>query len=120
MAIWRYSLRWGLPHRPCPGTHELAAAEVPAGWPCPPEIEALWKPGSGYVVSIDFGHSASGVRRWSNEAKSRARLRNLAERLQRQAPLFADEFFARETAQRPGYYAGETVLRPIEGSPDAQ
>ena len=35
------------------------------------------------------------------------RHRNLAARLQRQAPLFADELFARETAQRQGYFQGE-------------
>ncbi len=52
--LWRYSLRWGLPHRPCPGPHELAAAEVPAGQQCPPEVANLWRPGTGYVVCIDF------------------------------------------------------------------
>lgn len=107
--MWRYSLRWGLPHTPCPGAFELAAAEVPPGDPCPAAVEALWKPGAGYVISIDFQQPEGAMRRWSKEAKARVRQRNLAARLQRQAPLFADELFARETARRPAYYAGETI-----------
>lgn len=107
--MWRYSLRWGLPHRPCPGPFELAAAEVQPGQPCPPAVAALWKPGAGYVVSIDFQQPESAMRRWSQEAKARARRRNLAARLQRQAPLFADELFTRETTRRPAYYAGENI-----------
>ena len=108
--MWRYSLRWGLPHTPCPGAFELAAAEVPPGDPCPAAVEALWKPGAGYVISIDFQQPEGAMRRWSKEAKARVRQRNLAARLQRQVPLFADELFSRETARRPAYYAGETVL----------
>lgn len=107
--MWRYSLRWGLPHTPCPGAFELAAAEVPSGDPCPAAVEALWKPGAGYVISIDFQQPEGAMRRWSKEAKARVRQRNLAARLQRQVPLFADELFSRETARRPAYYAGETV-----------
>lgn len=107
--MWRYSLRWGLPHTPCPGAFELAAADVPPGDPCPAAVEALWKPGAGYVISIDFQQPEGAMRRWSKEAKARVRQRNLAARLQRQVPLFADELFSRETARRPAYYAGETV-----------
>ena len=40
LARWRYSVRWALPHLPGPGPRELAAAEVDAGAPCPPEVEA--------------------------------------------------------------------------------
>lgn len=99
-TAWCYSLRWCLSHQPCPGAYEIDAAEMAAG----------------YVAGIDFGQSASGVRRWSKEAKSRMRLRNnLTERLQRQAPLYADESFARETAQCPGYYAGENVQQSPGG-----
>lgn len=114
---WRYSLRWGFPHRPCPGAFELAAAEVPPGAPCPPEVAALWKPGTGYVVCLDFQQPDTAPRRWSKEAKARVRKRNLAAQLKRKVPLFADELFARETALRPAYYAGETVQpHPAEGT----
>lgn len=110
-AMWRYSLRWGLRHKPCPGAFEIAAADVPAGDSCPGSVSALWIPGSGYIVSIDFLQTTASVRRWSKEAKARTRLRNLAARLQRQAPMFADEFLSRETARRPAYFAGEDTMR---------
>lgn len=105
-ARWRYSVRWALPHLPCPGPRELAAAEVEAGDPCPPEVEAFWKAGAGYAVSIDF-QAPAVVRSWSAEAKARVRRGNLEKRLQRRAPLFAAELFAREIESRPGYYQGE-------------
>lgn len=112
---WRYSLRWGLPHRPCPGAFELATAEVLPGKPCPPEVAALWKPGAGYVVCLDVQQPDAVVRRWSKEAKARVRRRSLAARLQRTVPLFAEELFARETAQRSAYYAGENVQHHTGG-----
>ena len=105
LARWRYSVRWALPHLPCPGPRELAAAEVDAGAPCPPEVEAFWKPGAGYCVSLDF--QPAELRRWSTEAKARVRKRNLEKRLQRRVPLFAAELYAREINSRPGYYQGE-------------
>lgn len=115
---WRYSLRWGLPHKPCPGAFELAAAEVPPGAPCPAAVAALWRSGAGYVISIDFQQPESATRRWSKEAKARVRQRNLFGRLQRHVPLFADELFSRETAQRPAYYAGETIPQSTGGTRD--
>lgn len=101
-ARWRYSVRWALPHLPCPAPRELAAAEVDAGAACPPEVEAFWKPGAGYAVSLEFGAPAV-IRRWSAEANASMRRRNLEKRLQRNAPLFAAELFAREIDNRPGY-----------------
>ncbi|EHC86922.1 hypothetical protein LTSERUB_3305 [Salmonella enterica subsp. enterica serovar Rubislaw str. A4-653] len=35
---WRYSLRWKLPHRPCPGPHELVSEVVEAGQPAVSEV----------------------------------------------------------------------------------
>ncbi|MFU2883567.1 theronine dehydrogenase [Pseudomonas aeruginosa] len=70
--MWRYSLRWSLPHKPCPGPLELAAAEVPAGDQCPPVVADLWKPGTGYAVCVDFPQPAE-IRRWSDERKAQAR-----------------------------------------------
>lgn len=89
--LWRYSLRWSLPHRPCPGPLELAVAEVLAGARCPPEVSALWRPGTGYAVCLDFPQ-AQAVRRWSDEQRVAVRKRNLVRRVERAAPLFADEF----------------------------
>lgn len=105
--MWRYSIRWGLPHIPCPGSDVLGSAEVAPGQPCPAELESLWKPGAGYVVALDFQLPDAPMRRWSKEAKGRVRRNNLAKRLQRQVPLFADELYERETTKRPAYFAGE-------------
>jgi hypothetical protein len=34
---WRYSLRWKLPHKPCPGPLELVSVVVEAGQAAPEE-----------------------------------------------------------------------------------
>lgn len=47
---WRYSLRWKLPHRPCPGPHELVSEVVEAGQPAPDSVMARWVAGAGYAV----------------------------------------------------------------------
>lgn len=41
---WRYSLRWKLPHRACPGPHELVSEVVEAGQPAPDSVMARWWP----------------------------------------------------------------------------
>lgn len=107
VSLWRYSLRWSLPHQPCPGPRELASAEVPAGSPCPPSVQSLWKAGAGYAICIDFPPSAP-IRRWSDERKAAARRRNLERRIRNKAPLFADELIAREMAARPAYFEGRS------------
>ncbi len=107
--LWRYSLRWSLPHLPCPGSRELASAEVPAGSPCPLIVSSLWKPGAGYAICIDFPPPGP-VRRWSDERKAAARRRNLARRVQKKAPLFADELINRELKARPEYFAGRSHI----------
>ncbi|WP_186552646.1 hypothetical protein [Escherichia coli] len=47
------------------------------------------------------------VRRWSEERKAAVRRRNLEKRINRHAPLFADELIARELAERPDYFQGK-------------
>ncbi|ELC9527723.1 theronine dehydrogenase [Escherichia coli] len=94
---WRYSLRWKLPS-PCPGKHELVSEVVEAGQPAPA--------GAGYAVCLDF-ISDRPVRRWSEERKAAVRRRNLEKRINRHAPLFADELIARELAERPDYFQGK-------------
>lgn len=106
--FWRYSVRWGLPHKPCPGVLVLASAEVPAGERCPEAVRAHWAPGTGYAICLDFPQSGA-VRHWSDERKAQTRKRNLARRVEKAAPLFAEEFIARELAARPEYFAGKSV-----------
>lgn len=104
---WRYSLRWGLPHKPCPGPMVLATADVPAGQRCPESVASLWKPGAGYCITIDFLEPDTPLRRWSDEQKAKVRRRRLAERIRRTAPLFAEELIAREMEARRDYFDGK-------------
>ncbi|EPF7382778.1 theronine dehydrogenase [Escherichia coli] len=89
---WRYSLRWKLPS-PCPGEHELVSEVVEAGQPAPASVMSRWVAGAGYAVCLDF-ISDRQVCRWSEERKAAVRRRNLEKRINRHAPLFADELIA--------------------------
>lgn len=62
-----------------------------------------WVAGAGDAVCLDF-ISDRPVRRWSEERKAAVRRRNLEKRINRHAPLFADELIARELAERPDYF----------------
>ena len=105
---WRYSLRWKLPS-PCPGVEVLASEQVEEGQPAPASVMDLWVAGAGYAVCLDFCGDKP-IRRWSEEQKAAARRRNLAKRVYRTAPLFADELIERELEARPDYFSGKTVL----------
>ena len=98
---WRYSLRWKLPHRPCPGPRELISVVVEAGQAAPEEVMSRWVAGSGYAVCVDF-LGQKQIQRWSDERKAAVRRRNMQARIHRVAPLFADELIERELAARPG------------------
>ncbi|ENZ1872852.1 theronine dehydrogenase [Salmonella enterica] len=103
---WRYSLRWRLPRTPCPGPQELVSEVVEAGKPAPESVMARWVAGAGYAVCVDFLDERQ-IRRWSDERKAAARRRNLERRVNRIAPLFADEFIRRELDARPAYFQGK-------------
>ncbi len=102
---WRYSLRWKLPS-PCLGEHELVSEVVEAGPPAPASVMSRWVVGAGYAVCLDF-ISDRQMRRWSEERKAAVRRRNLDKRINRHAPLFADELIACELAERPDYFQGK-------------
>ena len=103
---WRYSLRWKRPG-PCPGLPELASAVVEAGQAAPDAVMSRWVAGASYAVCIDFLDDRA-VRRWSDERKAAARRRNLETRINRKAPLFADELIERELTARPDYFRGKS------------
>lgn len=69
-------------------------------------IDVMARTGAGYAVCLDF-ISDRPVRRWSEERKAAVRRRNLEKRINRHAPLFADELIARELAERPDYFQGK-------------
>ncbi|WP_234282965.1 theronine dehydrogenase [Klebsiella quasipneumoniae] len=103
----RYSLRWKLPHRPCPGPHELVSEVVGAGQPAPESLMARWVAGARYAV-CGFPDERQ-IRRWSDERKAAARRRNLERRVNRIAPLFADELIEWELETRPEYFRGKSA-----------
>ena len=104
---WRYSLRWRLPRTPCPEPQELVSELVDAGEPASESVMSLWVAGAGYAVCVDFLDERQ-IRRWSDERQAAARRRNLQRRVNRIAPLFADELIVRELAARPDYYRGKS------------
>jgi len=83
----------------------LIKAEVPAGSACPVEVLALWRPGGGYSVCIAFEWKP--IKQWSPERKAARRKSNLLSRLNKQVPLFKDEFYERELAAREDYFNGK-------------
>ncbi|MNP10719.1 hypothetical protein D3C76_1028780 [compost metagenome] len=106
--MWRYSLRWCLPHKPCPGRRELVVRHTRPGAPIPADVLEAWKQyqPQGYGVCIDFPQSKA-VQRWSAERKAEARQRKLVKRVEKAAPLFAKELISRELRDRSRYYSGE-------------
>lgn len=60
--------------------------------------------GSGY--GLTFTAILRSPRRFSPERKARIRTRNLRDRLARDVPLFAEEYYERELARRPAYFSG--------------
>lgn len=110
VELVRYSLAWRRPDVPPPGPRVLKAMLVPRGERCPPEIMALWVPGGGYSIGWELV-TQQPIRRWSREAKARARVRNLQKRMQEKYPLFAETFIQAELARRPAYYAAEDSAR---------
>ncbi len=109
--FWRWSIRWSDPHStPCPAPVELFARTTEQGRENePPEIAELWRPGTGYAVCIDFLNPDKPPRRWSTEAKGRNRQKRMRERIEKAAPLFAEELIERALTQRPDYYAGQNM-----------
>lgn len=103
---WRYSLRWKLPV-PCPGPPELVSEVVDAGEKAPESVMSRWVAGAGYAICVDFLYDRP-IRRWSDERKAAVRLGRLKERINKSAPLFADELIERELTARPDYFCGKT------------
>jgi hypothetical protein len=107
-ALAVVSVQWCNPHREPP---EGAPRVL---WACTVldrayEAEILahapsCQPGSGY--SPTFTAITPPPRRFTPERKAKIRIRNLRDRLARQVPLFADEYFEQEVTRRPGYFAG--------------
>lgn len=103
------SVYWTNPHTSPPGDGERIL------WSCTvldrrAENEILAAHAPAVPLGGGYGHGitipiAPG-RKLSAETKAKIRRRNLRRRIERQAPLFADEFFAAEIERRPDYFDG--------------
>ena len=71
---------------------------------CPPELDAMWRPGTGYAVCVESVEKPG--RRQSPETVGKRRRDSLRKRLERDYPLFAEQMYNAEIANRPDYYAG--------------
>ncbi len=93
--------------------------ETPDGWPAersevlcevigehgitPPAIDALWWPGCGYSLSVQVLDSKP-PRKLSETAKHSIRRKALTRRIQKAAPLFAEDLLEEALAEQPEYY----------------
>ena len=82
------------------------------------ELEALTPPyplGSGYAFC--WSPIPEPVGRLPAGTKARLRRNNLKKRLERDAPHFAEQFYADELRRRAPYFAGEDIISPSAKSP---
>lgn len=91
-----------------PSPLELVSVVVEAGQAAPEEVMSRRVAGSGYAVCVDF-LGQKQIQRWSDERKAAVRRRNMQARINRVAPLFADELIERELAARPAYFNGKSA-----------
>ena len=101
-----YSIEWSNPYTepPC-GDRVLSTVDLPDGSECPKWMKDSLQPGSGYSLFVRFQEPEP--RRLSKEGLASVRRKRLRARLDKSAPLFADELFDQEIERNPSYYAGE-------------
>lgn len=110
--LWQ--LAWANPYTDPPSGQPRLLAEiyVPCDYPGqgaskrPANLLALHKLGSGYSVSSRAIMPAP--RQLSTEALASTRQKRLRNRMEKQAPLLADQLYADELAAKSDYYAGIT------------
>jgi len=110
--LWQ--LAWSNPCTNPPAGHPRLLAEVlvPCDYPGqgaskrPADLLALHQHGSGYSVTSRAIMPAS--RQLSQESLASVRQKRLSRRIERQAPLLAEQLIADELAAKPDYYAGQT------------
>ena len=117
------SISWNDPSLPAPGGLERDVWGFTT--PLDEDARAIMRifapetiPGSGWSIGMSVRPRPGP--KWSEEAKGRARRRNLRARLDRKVPLFADGFYEDELQRRPDYFAGKdmgSVPVVIEATP---
>jgi len=101
-----YSIAWGSPYTEPPDGAPRVLAEyfIPGHAVHPPEAIQTFPHtlGGGYGLSI--AHLSPPIRRQSPEALASLRQKRLRRRLERQAPMFADQLYTQEVARKEAYY----------------
>ena len=112
-VIQEYEVRWSLHGEPPQGLPRVLASELieaPAtAGARPGELRRLYQRTlrelpRGY--SLCWNRHEPPPKRWSQEARAKARRAALQRRAHARYPLFADQVIERELADRPDYYAG--------------
>lgn len=112
------SLAWYTPYADPPDGLPRVAAEmyVPCDYPgqgtkpTPKELEDLRQAliGKGLHYSLNSQALMPESRRLPPESVASARQKRMQRRIEKSAPLLADELIAKELAAKPSYYAGQT------------
>lgn len=102
-----HSLKWHSPYtEPPAGQPRVLVEEIlPRSMPSV-VVERLWYPGCGY--SCNWSLLAPPVRReLSLETKQRIRRKNLVRRMEKNAPLFAEQMIAQKLEAQPDYFGAQ-------------
>ena len=114
----RVSYEWNDRYNEPPVCQSRVLAEVfipYTEWPqpTPPEIQSVWKPGSGYSIYVTFLNEPP--RQMPPEKLASIRMKRLRRRVEKKYPLLADEIIQEEIAKNPDYYAGITRADLVAG-----
>lgn len=110
---WRCRLFWGNPCTEPPNgmPRIIMAILCERPHPIPDAIQQQCRPGTEYAPGTGWTIGweqieQRPIRRWSQEARAKVRLKNLRRRMENKFPLFAEDFIADEVARRPEYFSG--------------
>lgn len=114
----RVSYEWNDRYHEPPAGQPRVLAEVffsYSEWPqpTPPEIKAVWKPGSGYSIYVTFLNEPP--KQMPPEKLGGIRMKRLRRRIEKKFPLFVEEMVREEVAKKPEYYAGITRADLVAG-----
>ena len=108
MRAYTWSIRWSNPYtKPPDGQPEVLLSVTRAaasGADTPREISEAYRIGTGYAIFCCLAEPPVPKRRLSPAAKQKLRRARLRRRLDKRAPLYADELYAEELRAHPDYY----------------
>jgi len=127
-GIFVFRVEWFNPYTKPPDGRPRLLAEMSAekSHPVPKEMQEFSKVhapiGSGYSLGITCLTPRMKEREWSTERKAINRRRLMENRVNKKAPLFAEDLIREEIAKKPEYFEGlsahdeahERVLKEME------